>query len=77
MSHDDLFDGISPRKVSEILKQYGFKTSKSNGRNEYKDIDPKQLREVETAYGLDLEIKSEVSRRYTLWNVPLSMDIYL
>ncbi len=49
-----MFDGWSEKRVSTVMERYRIRTHKSNGRRVFRDVTEDELREIQTAYVVDL-----------------------
>jgi len=49
----DAMRGVSARRVAEVLKRYGLHSTRSNGKNIFRDV-LGQLKAIEVRYGVDL-----------------------
>ena len=58
----DTFAGRSwtPRRVSEVLRRYGFVTTKVDRRREFRNLRPDQFAAIERNYGFDLNSSGEL-----------------
>jgi hypothetical protein len=54
LSDRDALRGTTPRKVAEILKRYGLRSTHTAGRNVFRDV-LDQLKQIEIRYGIDLD----------------------
>ena len=55
----DTFDSWSPKGVANALRRYGFQTRKTRGKRTYGHVTIDQLRQVQTAYGMELGLPEE------------------